>query len=176
MTKEHSRQYTVIAGLVLSQVNDFGSTCMPCAGDWRALTKRWVSQGAKSPISTCLLWSLWGTGSTLQNGSLLICAVCSRKLGRSLERSKCAFLDTRNHMTWKERSRSSSWVKQVLHSFKKRAFSDVSPDPPPHQMWRSAHGGRGGSQWRKVSYTLLLGLMEGETPPCRLGPVDKKSI
>lgn len=70
------------------------STCMPCAGDRRALMKRSVSQGAKSPISTCLFWSLEGTGRTFQSGSLLICLVLSRKLGRSPVRSSWAFLDT----------------------------------------------------------------------------------
>lgn len=70
------------------------STCMPCAGDRRALMKCSVLQGAKSPISTCLFWSLEGTGRTFQSGSLLICVVLSRKLGRSPVRSSWAFLDT----------------------------------------------------------------------------------
>ena len=74
-------------------------TCMPCAGDSRALMKRWVSQGARSPMSTCLLWSLGGTESTLQAGSLLICVVLSRKLGSSPDRSKWVFLDTLNRRT-----------------------------------------------------------------------------
>lgn len=75
---------------------------MPCAGDRRALMKRSVSQGAKSPISTCLFWSLEGTGRTFQSGSLLICLLLSRKLGRSPVRSSWAFLDTLSCRIWRE--------------------------------------------------------------------------
>lgn len=78
------------------------STCMPCAGDRRALMKCSVSQGAKSPISTCLFWSLEGTGRTFQSGSLLMCLVLSRKLGRSPVRSSWAFLDTLSCRIWRE--------------------------------------------------------------------------
>lgn len=88
--------------VVIVQVNDRGVTWMPCAGDWRALIKHWVSHGARSPISTCLLCSLGGTGSTLQDRSLLMCLVLSRKLGRSPERSKWTFLDIRNRRTLTE--------------------------------------------------------------------------
>lgn len=72
---------------------------MPSAGVWRALMKRSVSQGARSPISTCLLCSRGGTGFTLQSGSLLIYALLSRKSGSSPDRSMWAFLDTRSRRT-----------------------------------------------------------------------------
>lgn len=75
-------------------------TWMPCAGDWRPLMKRSVSQGAKSPMSTCRVRSLWGTGSTLQFGSCLMWAVLFRKLGSAPDRSRWAFTDTRDLKTW----------------------------------------------------------------------------
>lgn len=97
-----------IKGLIVSTLRC--ATCMPCAGDCRALIKRWVSHGAKSPISTCLFWSLWGTGSTLQSGSLLMYFVSSRKVGRSPERSRWTFLDTLSCRTWKKTHHSTFFL------------------------------------------------------------------
>lgn len=62
--------------------------------------KRWVSQGAVSPTSTCLFWSLGGTGSTPQEVSALMCAVLSRKFGRSPDRSSWTFLDALSCRIW----------------------------------------------------------------------------
>lgn len=94
---------TALCGLETQRWRFF--TCMPCAGDCRALMKRAVSQGAMSPMSTCLFWSLGGTGSTLQSGSALMCAVLSRKFGSSPERSRWAFLDTLSWRIWRRRRR-----------------------------------------------------------------------
>lgn len=123
------------------------STCMPCAGDRRALMKRSVSQGAKSPISTCLFWSLEGTGRTFQSGSLLICVVLSRKLGRSPVRSSWAFLDT---LSCRISSTSSSnveisscrkWresvVKRVAYSFS-RPKGEGHSSIPDTLFWLNA--------------------------------------
>lgn len=151
-----------------------GGTCRPCADDCRALTKRWVSQGARSPMSTCLLWSLGGTGSTLQSGSLRICVVLSRKLGRSAVRSKWAFLEIRNCRTWVEYNNVSTWETCLPCIELQKAFLAVLPDPPPHQMWISAPGGKGGSVCWKVTYILPLDLGGVVTAPCWLDPVDNK--
>uniref|UniRef100_A0A0E9WBG8 Uncharacterized protein n=1 Tax=Anguilla anguilla TaxID=7936 RepID=A0A0E9WBG8_ANGAN len=43
---------------------------MPCAEDLRPCINRSVSQGARSPMSTCLFLSLSGTGSTFHVVSL----------------------------------------------------------------------------------------------------------
>lgn len=52
-------------------------------------------------------------------------------------------------------------------------FLAALPHPPHHQMWRSAHGGRGGSWWWKVLHILLLDLREVGIAPCGLDPVEE---
>lgn len=145
----------------------FVPACRPCAGVWRALMKRSVSQGARSPISTCLLWSRGGTGFTLQSGSPLTRALLSGKSGSSPESSMWAFLDTRSRRIW-------VGCKGIINTrFKKtkknpNLFPVVSPHPPPCQTWRSVHGGSGESRRWKVPGTQLPDPMEQETAPWRL--------
>ncbi len=83
-------------------------TCKPWAVDLSPIIRRCVSQGERSPTSTCLQCNRSGTGLTLQLGSFRIWAVSFRKPGNSPVRSNWTFRRTRKFKTL-QKSKDIFW-------------------------------------------------------------------
>lgn len=82
--------------ILFAQLNP---TCNPWAVDLSPVISRCVSQGERSPTSTCLQCNRSGTGLTLQLGSFRMWAVSFRKPGNSPVRSSWTFRRTRKFKT-----------------------------------------------------------------------------
>lgn len=80
--------------LPLSLLAQLSPTCNPWAEDLSPIIRRCVSQGERSPMSTCLQCNLSGAGLTLQLGSFRMWAVSCRKPGNSPVRSNWTFRRT----------------------------------------------------------------------------------
>ncbi len=97
---------------VLTSVSSYiallSPTCKPWAVDLSPIIRRCVSQGERSPTSTCLQCNRSGTGLTLQLGSFRIWAVSFRKPGNSPVRSNWTFRRTRNFKTL-QKSKDIFW-------------------------------------------------------------------
>lgn len=112
-TVMHALQYNLVFHILLCAYKNL--TCNPCAVDLRPCIKRCVSQGERSPMSTCLQCNLCGTGFTLQLGSFRMWAVSFGKSGSSPVRSSWTLRKTLNFKTWQ--SKEYVWTPSQYKSF-----------------------------------------------------------